>query len=151
MNRTDSLVRGVEYPVGALDDATIISSYIMEGRRVVVSRYGDERWLFVNTPTNQPKGCRQVYFKRFPERFRPVVKAVLYRYMTRGRVGMDRPTDRVIVKLASDLKPFIDYLASLGIARLGDIRAETCQGYVEACRRRWGRAGRRCCPDRWSG
>jgi site-specific recombinase XerD len=136
MMQIDPLVAEAASLPGAVDDSTVISSYILDGRLVVASRYGDDKWLFVNLPTNLQKSCCQIYWGRFPANLRSVLKTVCYRYLMRGRVGMARPSDRAIVLWAVDMKPFIDYLASQGITRLSDVRADACQSYVEACRRR---------------
>lgn len=134
--QSDPLVTEATSLPEAIDGNTVISSYTLDGRLMVVSRYGDDKWLLVNMPTNLQKSVRHIHWGRFPETFRPVLKALCYRYLMRGRVGMSRPSDRAVVLWAVDLKPFIDYLASVGVTRLRGVRAETCQSYVEACRRR---------------
>lgn len=129
------LVEASDLPA-AVDDSTVISCHILDGRLVVVSRYGDDTWLLVNLPTNLQKSACAIYWERFPIGLRPVLKAMCYRYLMRGRVDMARPSDRAVILWSVEVKPFIDYLGSLGITRISAARSDTCLSYVEACRRR---------------
>ena len=64
------------------------------------------------------------------------MKAILYRYMNRGREISKRPSPRSIVKLAGDVRPFLQHLDRLGVVRLADVTPMVCATYVDACKRR---------------
>jgi hypothetical protein len=116
-------------------DTLVVTSRVVDGHVVVVSRYGDTRWSTVGHPTNKPRGDRSMNFARVPEAFRETMKAILYRYMRRGREGQRRPSDRAAVKLLKDADPFLKHLEGLGIVRLADVTPQVCWSFVEACRR----------------
>lgn len=123
-------------------DALVVSSRVVDGECVVVSRYGDDEWRLAGQPTNHPRASHVINFRRLPEPFRLTMKAIAYRYMLRGRQSQKRPSDRAIVKLVTDAGSFLDYLTSKQITRFADITADVFRGYVEACRRhRWIRRG----------
>jgi hypothetical protein len=116
-------------------DTLVVTSRVVDGHVVVVSRYGDTQWSTVGHPTNKPSGDRSMNFARVPEAFRETMKAILYRYMRRGREGQRRPSARAAVKLLKDADPFLKHLEGLGIVRLADVTPQVCWSFVEACRR----------------
>jgi hypothetical protein len=124
-------------------DALIISTQKVSGYWIVLSHYGDDRWQLVGHPTNKMPSEKVIDFKRMPESYRTTMKAILYRYMLRGRPGQKRPSARSIVKLAGDAQPFLRHLEHLGIARLADVTPIVCSVYVDTCKQhRTGRHGR---------
>lgn len=123
-------------------DALIISTQEVSGYWIVLSHYGEDRWQVVGQPTNQVTSAQWIDFGKIPESYRATMKAILYRYMRRGRPGQKRPSARSIVKLAHDALPFLRQLERLGIARLADVTPVVCSVYVDACKqRRTGRLG----------
>ena len=62
------------------------------------------------------------------------MKAILYRYLCRGREGQKRPSPRGVVKLFRDACPFLRHLDRLGITRLADVTPMVCAVYADACR-----------------
>jgi integrase len=74
-------------------------------------------------------------FASVPKAFRETMKAIVYRYMRRGREGQRRPSDRATVKLLRDANPFLKHLERLGVERLADVTPQVCGSYVETCRR----------------
>ena len=116
-------------------NALIISSRIVGGQPVIVSRYGDLTWRTVNHPTNKSPSEQKIRFGQLPEPFRETMKAITYRYMQRGREGQKLPGPRAIVKLINDAAPFLRYLESRSVTRFADARAIVCAGYIEVCRR----------------
>ena len=72
-------------------DALIISSRMVDGHCVIVSRYGDLQWRTINHPTNKAPAEQTINFGRLPESFRETMKSIAYRYMHRGREGQKRP------------------------------------------------------------
>lgn len=116
-------------------DALVVTSRIVDGHPIVVSRYGDDVWLTVGQPTNQPRAAQVLDFRRVAPALREAMKAAVHRYMQRGREGHKRPADRAVVKLLRDAVPFLTYLDGLHIVRLADVTPQVCWSYVEACRR----------------
>lgn len=116
-------------------DTVIISTRVVEGEHVVVSRYGDDRWLLVGQPTNKPPSEQTLNFGGVAPAWRATMKAIVYRYMRRGREGQRRPSTRSVVKLFRDARPFLQHLDSLSITRLADVTPMVCAVYVDACKR----------------
>ncbi|MPV61408.1 integrase [Burkholderia sp. HI2761] len=123
-------------------DALIISTQEVSGYSIVLSHYGDDRWQFLGQPTNTLDSVQRLDFRKIPKSYRATMKAILYRYIRRGRPGQKRPSARSIAKLASDALPFLRHLERLGIAKLADVTPLVCSAYVDACKqRRTGRLG----------
>ncbi|HDV6325016.1 TPA: hypothetical protein RJR39_001055 [Burkholderia cenocepacia] len=123
-------------------DALIISTQKVSGYWIVLSHYRDDRWQVAGQPTNTIPSVQGIDFGKIPEIYRATMKAILYRYICRGRSGQKRPSARSIVKLAGDAIPFLRHLERLGIARLADVTPVVCSVYVDACKkRRTGRLG----------
>lgn len=72
-------------------DALIISALQIDGRWVIVSRYGEDRWKIVGQPTNKQSNECYADFDIVPEVYRTTMKEVLYRYIRRGREGKSAP------------------------------------------------------------
>ena len=115
-------------------DASIISTRTVEGRCIVLSRYADSRWHLVGQPTNRPPADQTLNFDVVSPVWRETMKAILYRYLCRGREGQKRPSPRGIVKLFRDVRPFLRHLDRLGITRLADVTPTVCAVYADACR-----------------
>lgn len=113
----------------------VISSRTVDGHVVVVSRYLDSRWRLSGQPTNKQRSQEEIDFESLPEMWRPMMKSLLHRYMTRGRAAAKVPTARSVVKLANDLRPFLLHLSRLGVSSLGDVTPMTCATYVDVCKR----------------
>lgn len=126
-------------------DALVISSRTIAGRCIVLSRYGDSRWHLVGQPTNKSPGDQTLNFDVISPALRTTTKAILYRYLARGREGQRRPSPRAVVKLFRDVRPFLRHLDHLGITGLADVTPMVCAVYADACRnhRRAGSAGGR--------
>lgn len=124
-------VRGLAYEER---DALVISTRTIDGRCIVLSRYGDERWHLVGQPTNKPPSEQAVNFNTLAPAWRATMKALLYRYLHRGREGQKRPSARAVVKLFKDARPFLQHLDRLGIVRLADVTPMVCAVYADACK-----------------
>lgn len=116
-------------------NALIVTSRMVDGHPVIVSRYGDRQWRMVNQPTNKCTSDQTINFERVPAAFRQTMKVIAYRYLNRGREGQKRPGPRAVVKLVRDGLIFLRYLDSRGIGTLADATNKVCAGYVETCRR----------------
>ncbi|WP_019334769.1 hypothetical protein [Pseudomonas syringae] len=115
-------------------DALIITAIQVDGQWVILSRYGDDTWQLDGFPTNVPAGNRRLYFSTVPPVFQRVMKAVLYRYLRRGRSGTGRPKGSLLRAFFNCVMPFLRYLESLNIDRLGAITPMICATYVAVCK-----------------
>ena len=73
-------------------DTLIISATQVDGLWVILSRYGDDIWQLDGFTSNVPACQKRLDFNLVPMAFRAVMKAMLYRYLRRGRRGGTRPT-----------------------------------------------------------
>lgn len=115
-------------------DALIISTRTIEGRCIALSRYADWRWHLVGQPTNRLPADQTLNFDVVSPVWRETMKAILYRYLCRGREGQKRPSPRGVIKLFRDACPFLRHLDRLGIVRLADVTPMVCAVYADACR-----------------
>lgn len=115
-------------------DLLVISAQEVDGRWVILSRYGEDRWKILGLPTNIRDSEGFLDFTLVPAPYRDTMKAILYRYVRRGRAGKKRPTARSIVKLLSDAGPFLQHLHRLSIGRLSEATPMVCAVYAQACK-----------------
>lgn len=125
-------------------DQLIITLKKVDGRWIVISRYGEANWK-LNTPTTNSRSTdSKLDFNMIPETFRDTVKAVMYRYMRRGRAGQKRPGSGQLKKVHRDISAFCGYLSTVGVNRFADITEFTASTYVQAMKepRDWRQFGR---------
>lgn len=115
-------------------DALVISSRIVDGQTVVVSRYSEDIWFLHGQPTNRGRADTYINFLELPTCFRDIMRAVVFRYLRRGRKGGRTPSDRAVIKLVVDAKPFLKHIEVLGLRIFSEIGKDACLSYVEACR-----------------
>lgn len=115
-------------------DALVVSARMVAGHWLVLSRYGDDRWHVAGQPTNKQASELVVDFSVIPAPLRASVKAIVYRYLRRGREGKKLPSHRSVMKLLADARPFLRHLDRLGIGRLADATPMVCALYVDACK-----------------
>lgn len=115
-------------------DALIVSAREIDGQWIVLNRYGDDRWQFSGQPTNKQPSEQTLDFGSVPAPLRASMKAILYRYVRRGREGTKRPSPRAIIKLLNDARPFLQHLDRLNITRLADVTPMVCAVYADACK-----------------
>jgi hypothetical protein len=115
-------------------DALVVSARTIGGHWLILSRYGDDRWHFAGQPTNKQSSQLFIDFSVIPAPLCPSMKAIVYRYLRRGREGKKLPSHRSVMKLLADARPFVQHLDRLGIARLADVTPMVCALYVEACK-----------------
>lgn len=113
-------------------DALVISSRVIDGQCVVLSRYSDSQWHLVGQPTNSQPGERVLNFDVVAPVWRAVMRSILYRYLCRGREGQKRPSTRAVVMLFDDALPFLRHLDHMGITRLADVTPTVCGLYADA-------------------
>lgn len=117
-----------------LRDALIVSATQVEGHWVIISRYGDDCWQLDGMPSNMRDNQKHLNFQNVPTAFRTVMKAVLYRYLRRGREGQQRPKAGTLTQFFKITTVFLRYLDSLSLARLGLITPIVCTHYAAECR-----------------
>lgn len=115
-------------------DALIISATQVDGQWVILSRYGDDTWQLDGFTTNAKPSHKRLDFGNFPPVFRTVMKAILYRYLRRGRRGVGRPKGRALRQLFSDTRPFLRHLVTLKLDHLGAVTPLICATYMTACK-----------------
>lgn len=116
-------------------DGLVVSARMVGRYWLVLSRYGDTCWHFAGQPTNKQFNESFIDFSSIPAPLCPSMKAIVYRYLRRGRQGKALPSHRSVMKLLGDARPFLEHLDRLGIDRLADVTPLTCALYVEACKR----------------
>lgn len=115
-------------------DALIINATQVDGRWVILSKYGDDVWHLSGFTTNVPRATRLIDFSKIPESFISVMKAIVYRYLRRGR-GVGRPPKGGTLKsFFGNARPFLRYLEALNIRSFGAVNAMICANYVAVCR-----------------
>jgi len=115
-------------------DALIISAVKVDGQWIIRSRYGDETWHTEGFSTNSSPTKKMLKFKSVPSAFREVMKAIMFRYIRRGRRGVGRPKGQATYKLFTQATLFLRYLDTLKLQRLSEVTAMVCATYVDACK-----------------
>jgi hypothetical protein len=72
-------------------NSLIINATEVDKHWVILSRYGDDIWQIDGFTSNIPANKKQLDFSTVPSAFRSVMKAILYRYLRRGRLEAGRP------------------------------------------------------------
>ncbi len=124
-------VRGLPESEG---DNLIISATQVDGQWVILSRYGDDIWQLGGFPGNVEANKKRLDFSTVPQAFRRVMKAILYRYLRRGRCGAGRPKGAGVRHFFSGARPFLRYLETLKLDHLGAVTPLLCSTYVSACK-----------------
>lgn len=115
-------------------DALIISAILVAGQWVILSRYGDDIWQLDGFSTNVPANRRLLNFGTVPSAFRTVMKAMMYRYLRRGRRGAGRPKGSALKHTLSNAMAFLRHLEALKLDHLGAVTPMVCATYVAACK-----------------
>lgn len=115
-------------------DGLIINAIQIDGQWVIRSRYGDDIWQLSGFPANVQAGTRQLKFGSVPPAFRAVMKALIYRYIMRGRHASDRPKGATIRGLFLTAMPFLRHLEALKIKHFGAVTPMVAATYVTACK-----------------
>lgn len=112
----------------------IVSAIPVEENWVILSRYGDDHWQFTGQPTNRSDAHSYLNFNRVPAPFRAVTKAIMYRYLRRGRLGHPRPKGTTLYNLLTQAIFFLRYLNSLKIDHFSAVTPIIFTNYVSKCR-----------------
>jgi hypothetical protein len=115
-------------------DTLIISATQVDGQWVILSSYGDDIWQLDRFSSNVPANKKQLDFRTVPQAFRAVMKAILYRYLRRGRSGASRPKGAHLRETLSHARTFLRHLEALKLDHLGAVTPLVCATYVDACK-----------------
>lgn len=112
----------------------IISVAQIDLNWVILSYYRDDVWLLDGFASNVCESKRRLDFGSVPAPFRAAVKAVMYRYLRRGRAGQQLPAGTTAIRFFSYVLPFLRHLDALKLKRLGVVTPLHCATYVTASR-----------------
>ena len=115
-------------------DALIINAAHVDGSWVIRSRYGDDVWYLDGFTTNTVVSARLLNFDTVPLAYRATIKAILYRYLRRGRTRQPRPKGGTVITMFVAIRPFLRYLEALEVDCLSAATPSICATYVQACR-----------------
>ncbi|MBK5003472.1 integrase [Pseudomonas sp. S32] len=115
-------------------DTLIISAAQVDGIWVILSRYGDDIWQLDGFTSNVPPCQKRLNFSLVPKAFRAVMKAMLYRYLRRGRRRGTRPKGGAMKGLFHDATPFLRHLEALKLNHIGAVTPMVCAAYVNTCK-----------------
>ncbi|MEB2519013.1 integrase [Pseudomonas sp. YuFO20] len=115
-------------------DVLIISSTQVDGTWVALSFYGDNTWHLTGFSSNVVRAHRRLDFDILPPAFREVMKAILYRYIRRGREGSVRPKGSTIYSFFKYAIPFLRHLEALKINQLFAATPMICRLYIDSCK-----------------
>ena len=110
----------------------IISSTQIDGKWVILSSYGDNIWQLDGFTSNVEMSRRRLYLNKIPSAFREVMKAMLYRYLRRGRKAGIRPKGGSTKKLFHNALPFLRHLQELKLDHIYEATPMVCRTYVNA-------------------
>lgn len=119
-------------------DRLVISMVRLEGAWHIKSVYGDDIWWTQGATTNTAPSNTKIEFCSISPSFRPVAKAMLYRYLRRGADGERRPGATTMVQAHAQMAAFFAYLTRLGVNCLGDVTQLICNAYAQDARTRGG-------------
>lgn len=115
-------------------DALIITATQVGGKWIIISRYGDDIWQLDGFTSNVQANQRRLDFGRVPPAFRAVMKAMVYRYLRRGRRESGRPKGAAVRGVFSNAMPFLRHLGTLKLDHLGAVTPLICATYVATCK-----------------
>ena len=115
-------------------DTLIISATQVDGLWVIISRYGDDIWKLDGFSSNVPACQKYIDFNLVPMTLRAVMKAMLYRYLRRGRRGGMRPKGSTMKALFNEILPFLRHLEALKLNDFGAVTPLVCTAYINTCK-----------------
>lgn len=115
-------------------DRVVVASILVDRTWQVLSRYGDDIWHLPVSTTNLSANGGRLHFKKIPHQFRRVMKAILWRYLRKGREGGIRPAATSVRKLFDNGLAFLRYLDRIQVTELATVSTLTCSAYVKHSR-----------------
>lgn len=108
----------------------IVSTVVIDGELVILSRFGDDTWHFNNTPTNIGKYSSSIQFGIYPEAYRGTIKEVAFCYLTRGRDSRRKAQESSAHRFVVSLNPFFKYLERLGTPDIQKLQHPIFRNFV---------------------
>lgn len=115
-------------------DSLIVTATQVDGQWVLLSLYADDIWHLDGFTSNRPLSQKRLDFSRVPPALRAVVKAMLYRYILRGRGVGGRPRGSSTLQMFNDAMPFLRHLEMLKLGRMSAVTPMICAAYVASCK-----------------
>jgi hypothetical protein len=115
-------------------DNLIISASQVDGQWVILTRYVDDVWDLNNRTSNVPPSHNRLDFGTISPVFRAAMKAMIYRYLRRGRSGMGRAKGSRLQELFIYSRLFLRYLEAHKLDHLSAVSPLICTTYAAACR-----------------
>lgn len=115
-------------------NSLIISATKVDGRWITLSRYGDATWKLVGFTSNTSDARKILDFNKISSSFRETIKALIYRFMRRGRKNKRRPRGTTISKFFTCIQPFLKFLENIDILKLNLVTPIICTNYVAHCK-----------------
>ena len=125
-------------------ESLLVSTLKIDGQCHVLSRYGDDVWYLEGGTTNRASSSRALNFLAIPHEYRGTIKALMYRYMRRGRRLQRRPGPRALVTFLEELAIFLKHASARGAKCVKDISPVICSTYAQSCDR--AKKGKRLTP-----
>ncbi|EJM67392.1 phage integrase family protein [Pseudomonas sp. GM49] len=113
-------------------ETLIVSSTQIDGKWVILSHYRDNIWQLDGFTSNVEMSRRRLDFNKIPSAFREVMKAMLYRYLRRGRRAGIRPKGSSTKVLFHNALPFLRHLQALKLDHIYAATPMVCGTYVNA-------------------
>lgn len=115
-------------------DRMVVAAIQVDGTWQILCRYGDDMWQIPGSATNSGTNGGRIHFLKIPAQFREVTKAILWRYLRKGREGAKRPSASSVRKLFDNALAFFRYLDRIKITQLSMVSPMTCSTYVKHLR-----------------
>ncbi|WP_434519674.1 integrase [Pseudomonas sp. NFX1] len=113
-------------------DKEIVCAKEINGKWIILSRYGDELWQIDGFPNNVVAKKRKIDFCSLPFSFRAIMKQIMFRYIRRGLIRTTRLRGGTIVDFFEKSKLFLRHLETMGIRNLTAITPEIAFSYIDA-------------------
>ncbi|MEE4811769.1 tyrosine-type recombinase/integrase [Pseudomonas alliivorans] len=131
-NGADDDAQNTPIPINSHELA--VSCVEVEGQAVVTSWFDDNEWWLEGIPTNQARAMRIINFSTTPEKFRLLMKTILFRYLKHGRAGLPPPKGASVKNLYEKAKNLFIYFESIKIYKLADVTPLATLNYIEKIR-----------------
>ena len=115
-------------------DALIVTLVQVDGNWVALSHYGDDQWHLSGGTSNTGASHRILNFTRVPAPFRASMKAMMYRFLRRGRAGQKRPSLNTLRTQFNYALPFLRHLQRLKLQHFSAVTPMVCSVYAHGCR-----------------
>ncbi|WP_025754911.1 MULTISPECIES: integrase [unclassified Pseudomonas] len=123
---------GIDKLADSERDKEIVTAKEINGKWIILSRYGDQIWQLDGFPNNVIAKKRKIDFCSLPAPFRAIMKQIIYRYIRRGLIRTTRPRGGTVVEFFEKSKHFLRHLETMGIEKLSAITPDIASAYIDA-------------------